>query len=232
MKLSNKGFAVSTVMYIILITAIILILAILSILSSRKLILDNIKKEVADNINNEGTVDLQKNYTCEVPEIYYIFLDNENSKMVTLNWDLYDEDGNLVESGTIDYTYEGSDPHPNGFTATISCDGKAKADAILYIYEETDVFEDDLKYSCHYDTPVEVTIPYNDSFSDPFEGVDIYSSWYILKNGEIVSEGSAYIKNVKSPGDGCVENFKICEDSNYPAAERTVSVCYDASWDQ
>ena len=51
MKLNNKGFAISTVMYMILILAVILILAILSILSARKLILDNIKKEVIANIN-------------------------------------------------------------------------------------------------------------------------------------------------------------------------------------
>ena len=50
MKLNNKGFAISSIMYIILILAVILISVTLAILSSRKLILDKIKKETADNI--------------------------------------------------------------------------------------------------------------------------------------------------------------------------------------
>lgn len=50
MKLNNKGFAISSIMYIILILAVILISVTLAILSSRKLILDKIKKETTDNI--------------------------------------------------------------------------------------------------------------------------------------------------------------------------------------
>ena len=38
MKLNNKGFAISTFMYMLLILAIILILATLAILSSRRII--------------------------------------------------------------------------------------------------------------------------------------------------------------------------------------------------
>lgn len=50
MKLNNKGFAVSTFMYMILVLAIILILATLAILSSRKMILDRQKATALDNI--------------------------------------------------------------------------------------------------------------------------------------------------------------------------------------
>ena len=50
MKLNNKGFAISSIMYIILIMAVILISVTLAILSSRKLILDKIKQEVVYNI--------------------------------------------------------------------------------------------------------------------------------------------------------------------------------------
>ena len=52
MKLNNKGFAISTVMYMILILAVILITLTLSILSARKLVLDKIRKETANNIYN------------------------------------------------------------------------------------------------------------------------------------------------------------------------------------
>ena len=50
MKLNNKGFAISTIMYLILVLAIILIILTLSVFSSRKLILDKIRQETVDNI--------------------------------------------------------------------------------------------------------------------------------------------------------------------------------------
>lgn len=53
MKLNNKGFAISSVMYMILIMAIVLITLTLSLLSSRKLVLDKIKQETLDNIYNK-----------------------------------------------------------------------------------------------------------------------------------------------------------------------------------
>jgi len=50
MKLNNKGFAISSIMYIILIMCIILITLTLSIFSSRNLVLDKQKKETLSNI--------------------------------------------------------------------------------------------------------------------------------------------------------------------------------------
>ena len=50
MKLNNKGFAISTVMYIILIMAIVLITLTLSLLSSRRLVLEKQKDEALNNI--------------------------------------------------------------------------------------------------------------------------------------------------------------------------------------
>lgn len=50
MKLNNKGFAISTIMYIILIMAVVIITLTLSLLSNRKLVLDKIKSEVIGNL--------------------------------------------------------------------------------------------------------------------------------------------------------------------------------------
>lgn len=52
MKLNNKGFAISTVMYMILIIAVLMIAITLSLVSSRKLILDNARRETVKNIYN------------------------------------------------------------------------------------------------------------------------------------------------------------------------------------
>lgn len=53
MKLNNKGFAISSIMYIILIISALIIALTLAILSGRKLILDNLKKEVLINITEK-----------------------------------------------------------------------------------------------------------------------------------------------------------------------------------
>ena len=53
MKLNNKGFAISSVMYIILVMGVILIALTLSIMGSRKLMIDKVKDEALDNIYNE-----------------------------------------------------------------------------------------------------------------------------------------------------------------------------------
>lgn len=50
MKLNNKGFAISTIMYLILVLAVILITATLLILSNRKIIVDKQKSEVLNSI--------------------------------------------------------------------------------------------------------------------------------------------------------------------------------------
>ena len=56
MKLNNKGFAVSTIMYMILVMAVILIILTLTLLSNRKLILDKTKEEAKENIYSTSTI--------------------------------------------------------------------------------------------------------------------------------------------------------------------------------
>lgn len=52
--MNNKGFAVSSIIYSLLILFIILIFGILSILGSRKLILDKLKYQVMDELNGDN----------------------------------------------------------------------------------------------------------------------------------------------------------------------------------
>lgn len=52
-KLNNKGFAISTIMYIILVFALLLVIATMTMLSSRKVILDKTKKEVLHKIQKD-----------------------------------------------------------------------------------------------------------------------------------------------------------------------------------
>ena len=57
MKLNNKGVALSSIIYSILILFLILIFGILSILGSRKLLLDKTKNNVLDKLNQEDIVE-------------------------------------------------------------------------------------------------------------------------------------------------------------------------------
>ncbi len=76
MKLNNKGFAISTIMYMILIMAVILITLTLTLLSSRKLILDKTRKETTDNIYN--VYDLSYRQVLEILKEEAIEYANEN----------------------------------------------------------------------------------------------------------------------------------------------------------
>ena len=52
-KLNNKGFAIASILYSIMVLFLLLLLSILGILGSRKAILDKNKKDILDSLNNE-----------------------------------------------------------------------------------------------------------------------------------------------------------------------------------
>ena len=53
MRLNNKGFAISSIMYLILVMALILVAILLSLLNNRKMILDRQKKSIIDSVAQE-----------------------------------------------------------------------------------------------------------------------------------------------------------------------------------
>ena len=57
MKLSNKGFAISSIMYIILVLGVILMVITLALLGGRKLVLDKLKGEVISGIYEEVIIE-------------------------------------------------------------------------------------------------------------------------------------------------------------------------------
>ena len=61
MKLNNRGFAISTMMYMILILALSIIACVLAILSTRSKILNKLKNDVQKEINDTDTT---ANYIC------------------------------------------------------------------------------------------------------------------------------------------------------------------------
>lgn len=78
MKLNNKGFAISTMMYLILIMAVLLIIITLTLLGNRKVILDKIKTTTQDEIYAEAdftklckAVDSKTQTTGNIPVGYF-----------------------------------------------------------------------------------------------------------------------------------------------------------------
>lgn len=86
MKLNNKGFAISTIMYIILIMAVVLISITLSLLSNRKLVLDKIKQEAKENVYGSRLPDgYQEVEYIQSTGTQYIdtgFIPNQNTRVV------------------------------------------------------------------------------------------------------------------------------------------------------
>ena len=64
LKLNNKGFAISGILYSILILFLLLLVAILGILGSRKVVLDKTKNDVFNALNEETTESDPQNTLC------------------------------------------------------------------------------------------------------------------------------------------------------------------------
>lgn len=73
MKLDNKGFVVSTLMYSLLVVFLFLIIGLMTLLSDRKMILDKLKKDVKSDINGMAKFDYYPNGTA----IYYNPITNQ-----------------------------------------------------------------------------------------------------------------------------------------------------------
>lgn len=92
MKLNNKGFAISSVLYALLILAVSLMFGILAILVSRKMTLDNIKKNVKNDINGE-TLNIPQEYKG-VPTGNY--QKGQGVSYAGLGWEVVKDNGNNI----------------------------------------------------------------------------------------------------------------------------------------
>lgn len=101
MKLNNKGFAISSVIYMSLVLFLVLIMSLLTVLASRKNILDKNRKDVYNYINNIiDNSEKQEDLNMEIPKLssnmipiiynpsgFPVKADiNLNSKGVPRNW--------------------------------------------------------------------------------------------------------------------------------------------------
>lgn len=125
MKLNNKGFAVSSIMYLILIIAIILVSITLAILANSKLILDSKRNDVLKDMYKDmyddilcysatestkttgnvpqGNFDYGDEYVCElgdeIKNVFFVIESNENTVSLIMNANI-GKDGKAVTSSS------------------------------------------------------------------------------------------------------------------------------------
>ena len=117
-KLDNKGFAIASILYSIMVLFLILLLSILGILGSRKAILDKNKKDIIESLNsslgNNKFIFEHRNITIvndgNLENIRFALMDgvyvklNENNYMGT-EYIKYNLDVNNIENGTYNVVY-------------------------------------------------------------------------------------------------------------------------------
>lgn len=93
MRLNNKGFAISSVLYTLLILAVSLMVGILAVLINRRITLDNVKSNVKEKVNGD-IVTIPVSYTG-IEEGNYNPGDEVN--YAGLNWQVVSDNGDNVK---------------------------------------------------------------------------------------------------------------------------------------
>ncbi len=117
-KLDNKGFAIASVLYSIMVLFLILLLSILGILGSRKAILDKNKKDIIESLNssleNNKFIFEHRNITIvndgNLENIRFALMDGVYVKLIGDNYleseyIKYNLDINNIENGTYNVVY-------------------------------------------------------------------------------------------------------------------------------
>ena len=109
MKLDNKGFVVSTLMYALLITFLFLIIGIITLLANRKMILDKLKKDIKGNINEISSYDFYSDgeavyYNPVTDKICNNYVESNSSTGITngcLKWYAFNDNINKAQVNLI-----------------------------------------------------------------------------------------------------------------------------------
>lgn len=119
MKLNNKGFAIASILYSIMVLFLMLLLSILGILGSRKAILDKNKKDILDSLNSVVT---NNRINFEHRNITIINRGNTDDLLFALmdGVTAIDKDGNQINSGNISYDLNVNNIEDGDYTVTYS----------------------------------------------------------------------------------------------------------------
>ncbi len=90
MKLNNKGFALTSMIYMLIVLFLMIMLLVLSNLAQRKVVLDKIKSEVKENLNQGGMIP-------EKQSARYLYYESEYTQCKNIQCSL-DEINTLLET--------------------------------------------------------------------------------------------------------------------------------------
>lgn len=124
-KLNNNGFAITSILYSIMVLFLMLLLSILGILGSRKAILDKNKKDILENLNNEV---LNNKFNFEHRNITIINSGNTDDIVYALmdGVTAIDENGNQISSENISYNLDVNDIENETYTVTYTANNNGK----------------------------------------------------------------------------------------------------------
>ena len=170
MRLNNKGFAISSIMYIILVMAILIITVTLSVLSSRKLILDKLKGEVSNKINQ----DIELSYKDTLKAI----------RIATQN---YIDSGHSIDNTCIDSVSIDSLKSSNYLNVS---------DKVLNYYNLSDKYVGFKNNNSTYSFMIGQEIDYNDLKGEILDIVDYHIEGNSVKDGTQPLENPVEIQSV------------------------------------
>lgn len=124
-KLNNKGFAISGILYSIMVLFLMLLLSILGILGSRKATLDKSKKEVLESLNSKYAI---SSFNFKHRDITIINRGNIDDIMFALMDGVaaFDANGNQIDSNNISYDLDINNIENKEYTVTYTTSSNGK----------------------------------------------------------------------------------------------------------
>ena len=170
MRLNNKGFAISSIMYIILVMAILIITVTLSVLSSRKLVLDKLKSEILNKINQ----DIELSYSDTLKKI-------KEATQSYIN-DGHNIDDTYIDSVSIDNL------KVNNYLSI--------SDKVLNYYNLNDKYVGFKNSNSIYSFMIGKEVDYNDLKGDLLDIVDYHIEGQSVQNGTPTPDNPVEIESV------------------------------------
>ena len=214
MKLNNEGFAISSIMYIILVFSLVLVVSILGLLSSRKMTLDKVKKttlnEVKSNLNRKiyhvGDIVMIKGEEYRVivnspkRQDYVTLLKTNPLTVDEVNANKIGSDEiNHVNKYTSRSSGEAYDPDQNGYGG------------IAYYSSET----------CGYNPPNQGEISDNSGCTASYDSSDIK---YVIDNWATSTFTNNELKNVALQGYGTYKARLVTNEELKPVGWPSYSI--------
>lgn len=192
---NQKGFAISSMLYTILLLFLVLLMGVLGLLGTRKIILDKMKNEIATDINGQNKIVLKLDYrnalvanTSKVPNFSFVPTDIAS---------VVDENGNKINGASISYDSKPTFDSTKNGSYTITYTGAYRGKSVTGTTTITVI--DPVSYDYLY-------APKEQVFKAPGDGLYQFQLWG--------AEGNASFGGVGGKGAYTSGNIPLTKDEN------------------